>query len=437
MIGRPFRRPEGRNHFSLCMMGLWLMLGWGVSPRSPAAEGATTTHVFTLAVAPFEGERPLTGAIQALIAQDLEGSGRFHLIPELQQPERLAAGQPPDFARWGGLGEAYLLTGAIQTAPRTQDLHLHLALYALSKSQALLDTVLPLGEGDARHAAHAAADHIYRTLTGSQGGFNSRLAWVLKEQAAGQNRYRLIVADRDGEDARVIVSSKEPLLSPAWSPDGHRMAYVSFEEGNSAIFIQDLVTGARRRLAAFAGINSAPAWSPDGTEIAMSLSKEGTPDLYLMDVGSGTLHRVTRDEAVETEPSWSPDGKRLLFTSDRGGTPQIYEISAQGGDAERLTFEGAYNTSAVFAPDGVHIVMVHRGNCGDCIALLYAPSRKIKLISKGPQDSSPSFSPNGREVLMVEQTERGAGLVRLSIDGQPPVNIPSPGGDVRAAAWSP
>lgn len=437
MTGGQCRRLGGRNRFSLCMAGVWLLLGWGGSPPCPAAEGATTSQVFALTIAPFEGESPLMGVIQALIAKDLEGSGRFHLIPELQQPERITAAQPPDFPRWAGLGDAYLLTAAIHTAPPTQDLHLQLSLYALSKSQPLLETVLPLGEGDARHVAHAAADQIYRTLTGSQGVFNSRLTWVLKEHAAGQTRYRLIVADRDGEDARVIVTSKEPLLSPAWAPDGHRMAYVSFEEGSSAIFIQDLVTGTRRRLAAFAGINSAPAWSPDGTEIAMSLSKEGTPDLYLMDVGSGTLHRVTRDEAVETEPSWSPDGKRLLFTSDRGGTPQIYEISAQGGDPERLTFEGAYNTSAVFAPDGVRIVMVHRGACGDCIALLHAPSRKIKLISKGPQDSSPSFSPNGREVLMVEQTERGAGLVRLSIDGQPPVNIPSPGGEVRAAAWSP
>lgn len=395
------------------------------------AEGA-----LPIAIVPFAQPVLPGDSVSEIVAMDLHGSGRFKIMRESLLPERPTPPTSPDFGLWQGAGQEHVVIGRVISEGSGQ-LVAEFALYDAIRGTQTYSDRISFKSSEARHTAHRIADLLYKQLTGDRGVFNTRVAYVASSGYGLDREYRLVIADTDGEGDRVIISSPEPIMSPSWSPDGKRIAYVSFEDHTASVFVQNLGTGERRKISSLPGLNGAPAWSPDGSELAVTLSKDGSPDIYVLDVGSGAPRRLTFGDSIDTEASWAPDGRSLVFTSDRGGKPQLYRVSAQGGEPSRLTYEGNYNAKGVFSPDGNSLAMVHGGQGGYRIAVMDLASKKIRVLTAGKLDESPAFSPNGQMILYSRKDSGFDQLAVVSLDGKFKQNIHVRGGDVRGAAWSP
>ena len=390
-----------------------------------------------VAIVPF-GQPALSGNdIARIVSADLESSGRFSLLPQARMPEQPVPPGALNFPAWQSIGQQHVVIGRAVQDAGTAAYEAEFALFDALQGTRLLTDRTHFKASETRHTAHKIADLIYRQLTGEQGIFNTRIAYVTASGVGKAREYRLQIADADGEDPRVVITSTEPIMSPAWSPDGKRIAYVSFEDKASAIYIQNLVSGERKKVSSASGINGAPAWSPDGTMLALTLSRDGSPDIYILTLGSGSVRRITQDDSIETKASWSPDGRTLVMTSDRGGKPQLYLVPVSGGEPQRLTYDGDYNARGVFSPDGGSIALVHGGPGGYRIVLMDLASRSLRTLSAGSLDESPSFSPNGRVVLYVRKDGGSEQLAMVRTDGQRYRSIADRHGDVRGAAWSP
>lgn len=391
-----------------------------------------------IAIVPFgdlEGARPSVD-VANVVSADLTRSGRFRALPRREMLALPHRQDELDFREWQLLGVNNLVIGTIQPA-ENGGYRLSWKLFDVFSGEQLAARSLRATERGLRHAAHRIADQVYESLTGERGVFATRLAYVTSRDRSGDARVILRVSDADGYNAQTIVDSAEPILSPDWSPDGARLAYVSFEDQRPSIYIQELATGRRQRVASYDGINGSPAFSPDGRQLAMTLSKDGSPDIYVLELASGTLTQLTDHYAIDTEPAWAPDGSHLVFTSDRGGRPQIYRVAASGGAVERVTFEGDYNAAARYAPDGRSLVMVTRVGGRFRIALTDAQGGSRRLLSAGGLDESPSFAPNGSMVIYASQNN-GRGVLSVTpIAGGAGQRLSQEIGEVREPAWSP
>ena len=311
-------------------------------------------------------------------------------------------------------------------------------LFDVAKQQHMAGLAITGQRTALRDVAHQVADIIYEKILGVRGAFWTRIAYITAVGTAPSIQYALMVADSDGFNPQVIVRSREPLLSPAWSPDGKRLAYNSFESGNSSIFIQDLATGSRQQVSNSKGINGAPSFSPDGGRLALTLSKGGNPDIYIMDLGSRSTTQITKHFAIDTEPVWAPDGQSIYFTSDRAGKPQIYQVSSGGGEPNRVTFEGQYNARAsVIDAKGIKLAMVQGNGNVYRIAVLDRATNQSTLVSPGNQDESPSFAPNGSMLLYATSEGSRGVLYAVSADGRVRQRLVLADGDVREPAWGP
>ncbi len=398
------------------------------------AEGA-----LPIAVVPFGW----TGAtalppedVGAIVTADLARSGRFKPLPEKDMLSRPHHGSEVRFRDWRILGSESLVVGQVQDRGNGS-LEVQFQLFDVFRGEQLIGYSIPTTAAGLRRTAHQISDLVYEALTGERGAFATRVAYVVASRAGGRENYQLQVADADGHGAQTVLNSNRPIISPAWSPDGNRLAYVSFEEGRPEIYVQDTLSGQRRRLLPAGGSSSAPAWSPDGTRLAFTLSRDGNHDIYVLELAGGPPRRLTTNPAIDTEPAWAPDGRSLVFTSDRGGGPQIYRIAAGGGEPQRVTFEGRYNVRASFSPDGKWLTLVHGSNNRYAIGLLEIDTGLLQLLTDGALDESPSFAPNGSMIIYATAGHDRGVLAAVSVDGRVRQRLLLQEGDVRDPAWSP
>lgn len=392
-----------------------------------------------IAVVPFALDEQLDRQQNpaSLIGFDLARSGQFDPVAVENMLSYPSTANEVFFRDWRLLKTAYLVIGSAQINPAGQ-VDIRYQLFDVATQAELQNARFVIAQDQWRDVGHKIADLVYEEITGVRGAFSTKILYVLAEGAGTQQpRYRLQIADADGQRPRTLYSSDQPILSASWSPDGSRVAYVSFETGRPSIVLQNVDGSGRQRLTSFRGINGSPVFSPDGKQLALVLSRSGDPEIFLMNLQTGKLRRITRHPAIDTEPSWSPDGKYLVFTSDRGGKPQIYQLELATNFLERLTFVGDYNARARLLPDGRHLVFVHRRNGVFHIAWQDLQEDRLLVLTQSELDESPSLAPNGAMLIYATQDRDKGILAVVSIDGRVKYRLPSSTGDVREPAWSP
>ncbi len=398
------------------------------------------TDPLPVAVVPFARSVPADGGLDvaAVVQRDLESSGRFRGVDRASMPAQPTRAADVNAASWRAKRTDYVVVGRV-TAGSGGNVILNFELVNVLSGQVQLSESVTVPQASVRNGAHRVADRVFEKLTGVRGAFATRIAYVSVDGQAPNQNYQLLVADADGENARIAVQYNQPIMSPAWSSDGEWLAYVSFEKGVAAVFVQRVRTAERRQVSARVGHNGAPEFSPDGKRLALVLSgSSGNFDIYVLDLASQGLTRITDDPAIDTEPTWSPDGQTLYFSSDRGGAPQIYAVAAQAGaKPRRISFGSAYVARPRVSPDGKLLaVMAQEGNVSR-VGVIDLASGQLNLLSRGPLDESPSFAPNGAALIYAAR-DRGQGvLATVSIDGQVSQRLKSDQGEVREPVWGP
>lgn len=383
-----------------------------------------------IAVVPFAREPSLPQGITQVVAADLARSGLFRMVnPGAGLPSEPSQVVYPD---WQARGAEALVIGSVEPRPDGR-VEVRFRLMDVVKQAQLAGYTYTVAPAQLRQVAHRIADEVYEKLTGDRGVFSTRIAYVVRQG----KRYELQVADADGFNPQTVTASNEPIISPAWSPDGTQLAYVSFENRKPIVYVQSLLTGQRRVVASFKGSNSAPAWSRDGKRLAVTLTKDGLSQLYLINADGSNTRRLTSSTGIDTEPAFSPDGDWILFTSDRGGSPQIYRIAVAGGSTVRFTFEGGYNVSPEYSPDGKSFVFVTRRDGRFNIAVQDLATGQVQALTDSTLDESPSFAPNGKMIIYATEVGGRGVLAAVSSDGRVKQRLSTQSGDIREPAWGP
>ncbi len=391
-----------------------------------------------LAVVPFgvEGEALPAVDVAAVIAADLARSGRFAPIAREDMIQTPTAGHEIRFFDWRILETEAILVGKVLS--QADGYQVQFQLFDVFRGAQLLSYRINSDRDSLRRTAHQVSDMVYEALTGERGAFATRIAYVSATGKGANKSFRIVVADSDGENPVVIATSSDPLMSPAWSPDGRQLAYVSFENNRSEIYIQTLATGERRLAGSWAGVNGAPAFSPDGRRLALTLSQgSDNLDIYVLNLVSGRLTRVTEHPAIDTEAEWTADGQNLFFTSDRGGGPQIYQADLVTREVFRKTYEGNYNARPRLSKDGKRLATVYNDRGNYRVALLELGSGNLQILTQGRLDESPSFAPNGSMIIYASEAGGRGILAAVSADGRYRQRLSATEGDIREPAWSP
>jgi len=424
----------------------WVFLVFNLLFFIPNAEAALeleltqgSGNAIPITVLPFQADsssESVAENVNAIVNQDLKNSGRFRLV-DASDSEVKTSASLADYNYWRQQKtDAVVFVTASNLGGKYK---LVLTLHDIYGKTILLQKDYTVSSSQARVLAHHISDAIFEKLTGIRGVFSTKIAYVLVENAKSykNRRYNLVVADADGFNPQTLLTSKQPIMSPSWSPDGKRLAYVSFEGNRAAIYVQDLASGGRQVLSKSPGINGAPAWSPDGRKMALVLSTTGDPKIYIFDLGTRQLTRVTDGWSLDTEPSWTPDGRGIIFTSNRGGGPQIYKLDLASRSISRLTYDGSYNARAFMSKDGKSMVMLHQDGDYFTIAMQDLSSGRVTKLTQATNNESPSLAPNGYMVVYATNNNGRGMLAEVSADAKVQLYLPSQEGEVQEPAWGP
>ncbi|MDP4030304.1 MAG: Tol-Pal system beta propeller repeat protein TolB [Gallionella sp.] len=413
------------------LFGLWLFVQASISMATLNIEiiGAGENQI-PIAIVPFGGDEKIAQTINEVVTGDLQRSGLFRLV----DPAGKSPHQPAEvnYADWQVRGAEALAIGVVEAQPNGR-IEARFRLLDAVKETELAGQAVSANENQIRAIGHRIADLIYEKMTGDKGVFSTRIVYVNRQG----KRFSLVVADCDGHNEQGVLAQNEPIMSPAWSPDGSHLAYVSFETGHATVYVQSLYTNQRVVLANFRGSNSAPAWSPDGKQLAVVLTRDGSSQIYLVRPDGSGLRRLTFSGAIDTEPNFSPDGQYLLFTSDGGGSAQIYRMPVAGGPAQRMTFDEGTNFSPRHRPDGKSFVFAHLVKGRFYIAVQDLQTGQMSLLTEGGWEKRPSFAPNGKLILFASEA-RGRGILStVSSDGRVKQHMFTQSGDAREPMWGP
>jgi TolB protein len=418
----------------LSFISLWLSVANAAGLSIEITKGSQTA--VPIAIVPFAQQGSIGNLkITDIVNSDLAASGFFKVLAEEDMLTKPSEPEKVNFKDWQVLGQDYMVIGQVVGSGGSFNIQFH--LFNVHNGELLMGYRLTAGANELRRAAHHISDLIYEKLTGRKGAFNTRIAYVTTALKANVKQYMLQVADADGFNPRTIAESPEPIMAPAWSPDGSKIAYVSFHTKRSEVYVQTLATGQRESISSYHGINGAPAFSPDGGSLALTLSKDGSPDIYVLNLASRNLTRLTTSLSIDTEPSWSADGSSIVYTSDQGGKPQLYLIPSSGGKSSRLTFQGDYNARGRFSADGKSLAMVTSNGGSYRIAVMDMASHTVNVLTDGNLDDAPSFAPNGSMILYSANRGGRSVLSVVSTDGAMQQKLAFESGEVREPAWGP
>ena len=416
---------------------LTTLLAWAVTPAIAQMNieiSGVGQSLYPIAVMRFKDENKLPTSVSEIVRQDLARSGYFKNTETGNASESDEG--TPNYKSWAARGADALAVGSVNQIGPNQ-FEIHYRLFDIRKSQSLNGLNLTSGVDNLRQVAHKIADDIILKLLGERGVFSTRLSYVIKEG----KRYRLVISDADGQNIRTALNSAEPIISPAWSPDGKKVAYVSFEDRKPVIYVHELATGKRLTLSNQKGNNSAPSWSPDGKQVAVSLSRDGNTQIYAINSdGAGGVRRLSKGSTIDTEPQFSPDGRSIYFTSDRGGNPQIYRMNSEGESVEgakRITYKQSFVTSPRISPDGKYLAYIANIGGAYRLFIMNLATGDSQALTDSSSDESPSFAANGRYVLYSTKVNGKRVLAAVSVDGNSKQILSIPGSDVRQPTWGP
>ena len=415
----------------------FLLLSFNLYPQLRIEINHGIKDPINIAVVPFDWKlpSPKKQEFSEIIGKDLEFFGEFKVLNPEEMLSLPTSEEEVFYRDWKLLGSDFLVIGSVSSI-KEETINVYYSIFDVSRKKRIHQAIIEGSMNSLSNLSHSISDRIYEKVNGIPGIFSTKIIYVQKSNQL-EELYSLRITDINGEKDSLLLSSKQPLLSPDWSPEGDKVAYVSFEEGTSGIYIQELATGKRLLLKREQGINSSPTWSPNGRYLAAVLSMEGNPDIFLYDLKKKVWKQLTTHFGIDTEPAWSPNGKKLLFTSNRSGSPQIYEINLSTKKIRRRTFEGNYNARARFLPDGRRFILVHRREGLFHIAIQNIRTSSLEILTDTWLDESPTVSPNGNLIIYATKKNDKGILAGITVDGQTRFTLPSISGEVREPSWSP